>query len=191
MKIVGILGDIGSGKSFISKKFNCPVFNADKEVSKIYNKNYSCFRKLNKAFPNNIKKFPIIKNELVKILLKDTRNLKKIIKIVHPLVRIRMNHFLSKNKYKKLVVLDIPLLIENKLHKKNFILVYVEADKKKIQSKLKNRNNFNEKIYKELKRIQIPLKIKKKMANYLIYNNFKKNNILKNVKIIKNEILKK
>ena len=172
MKIVGILGDIGSGKSFISKKFNCPVFNADKEVSKIYNKNYSCFRKLNKAFPNNIKKFPIIK-------------------IVHPLVRIRMNHFLSKNKYKKLVVLDIPLLIENKLHKKNFILVYVEADKKKIQSKLKNRNNFNEKIYKELKRIQIPLKIKKKMANYLIYNNFKKNNILKNVKIIKNEILKK
>ena len=33
---IGIVGDIGSGKSFVSRQFGCPVFNADKEVSKIY-----------------------------------------------------------------------------------------------------------------------------------------------------------
>ena len=33
---IGILGDIGSGKSFVAKKFGYPVFNADKEVSKLY-----------------------------------------------------------------------------------------------------------------------------------------------------------
>ena len=68
MKIIGILGDIGSGKTFISRKFDCPVFNADNEVSKIYETNYSCFKKLNKEFPENIKKFPVVKNELIKIL---------------------------------------------------------------------------------------------------------------------------
>ena len=36
VKVIGILGDIGSGKSFIAKQFKCPVFNADKEVNKIY-----------------------------------------------------------------------------------------------------------------------------------------------------------
>ncbi len=45
---VGILGDIGSGKSFTAKQFGCPVFDADKEVLKIYNKDKDCFIKLKK-----------------------------------------------------------------------------------------------------------------------------------------------
>jgi len=36
---IGILGDIGSGKSFVSKAFGYPVFNADSEVGKLYKKN--------------------------------------------------------------------------------------------------------------------------------------------------------
>ena len=45
---IGILGDIGSGKSFVSKQFGLPIFNADKEVKKIYNNDRSCFIKLRK-----------------------------------------------------------------------------------------------------------------------------------------------
>ena len=33
---IAVVGDVGSGKSYISKLFNYPVFNADSEVSKIY-----------------------------------------------------------------------------------------------------------------------------------------------------------
>ena len=40
---IGIIGDIGSGKSFIAKQFGFPVFNADKEVTKIYNNNKKCY----------------------------------------------------------------------------------------------------------------------------------------------------
>ena len=36
---IGILGDIGSGKSFVAKIFGYPVFNADEEVSKLYKNN--------------------------------------------------------------------------------------------------------------------------------------------------------
>ena len=35
---IGILGDIGSGKSYVAKKFGYPVFNADEEVGKLYKK---------------------------------------------------------------------------------------------------------------------------------------------------------
>ena len=45
---IGILGDIGSGKSFVAKSFGYPVFNADNEVSKIYKNNKKVFYKLKK-----------------------------------------------------------------------------------------------------------------------------------------------
>ena len=40
---VCVLGSIASGKSFISKLFNCPIFNADKEVVDIYKKDKKLF----------------------------------------------------------------------------------------------------------------------------------------------------
>ena len=49
---VCVLGSIGSGKSFIAKLFNYPVFNADKEVAKIYKKDKQCFKKLKKSCQN-------------------------------------------------------------------------------------------------------------------------------------------
>ena len=35
---IGILGDIGSGKSYVANNFGFPVFNADHEVKLIYKK---------------------------------------------------------------------------------------------------------------------------------------------------------
>ena len=128
---IGILGDIGSGKSYVAKQFGCPVFNADAEVSKIYKKNKSCYNRLKNQLPTYIYSFPVKKKELGKAIIDNKKNLKKIIKIVHPIVRVNMNKFFRKNKNKKMVVLDIPLLIENKINKKNYILVFVDAKKKK------------------------------------------------------------
>ena len=57
MKRIGILGDIGSGKSYIAKCFGYPVFNADKEVAKIYDKEKKIFFKLKKILPKYINSF--------------------------------------------------------------------------------------------------------------------------------------
>ena len=35
---IALVGDIGSGKSYFSKLFKFPIFNADLEVTKIYDK---------------------------------------------------------------------------------------------------------------------------------------------------------
>ena len=49
---IGILGDIGSGKSYVAQNFGYPVFNADNEVAKLYKKNKSVFNKLKKVYQN-------------------------------------------------------------------------------------------------------------------------------------------
>ena len=76
---IGILGEIGSGKSFVAKKFKFPVFSADEEVTRIYKKNKLCFLKLKKKFPKFIKKYPIDKKELGQAVLCNKNNLKNLI----------------------------------------------------------------------------------------------------------------
>ena len=188
---IAIIGDIGSGKSFVSKQFLSPVFDADKEVKKIYQNDQKCFKKLKKKLPKFISSFPIKKKEIGKAILENKNNLKKIINIVHPIIRIRMKKFFKKNKNKKIIVLDIPLLLENKLNKKNYILIFVRARKSKIMKNLKKRKNYNPKILKILKKFQLPLELKIKKSNYIINNNFRKLYVKKNIKIIKNKILNK
>ena len=186
---IGILGDIGSGKSYVAKQFGCPVFDADAEVTKIYKKNKICFNRLKDKLPKYIFSFPIKKKEIGKAIIENQNNLKKIIKIVHPIVRTNMNKFIKKNKKKKMVVLDIPLLLENKINKKNYILVFVDSNKKEIQKRLKKRANYNSVIFNKLKKIQLPLEIKKKKSKFLIKNNFKSSYVRKNVKVLKSKIL--
>jgi len=186
---IGILGDIGSGKSFIAKQFSYPIFNADREVTKIYKTEKSCYLKLKKKLPKYIRSYPIEKKELGRAILKNNNNLKKIVNIIHPLVRKRMNSFLKKNYKSKMVVLDIPLLIENKMYDKNFVLIFVEAKKSHINKNLKKRSNYNKKLINNFRKLQTSLKIKKKISHYVIKNNFKLSSIKKNVTYIKKQIL--
>ena len=99
---VCVMGTIGSGKSFISKLFNCPVFNADKEVNNIYRNHKDCFIKLKKKIPKFITSFPIKKKQLKKSIFENKANLKKIEKIVHPKVQKNMRKFIESNKKKNI-----------------------------------------------------------------------------------------
>ena len=189
VKRIGIIGDIGSGKSFVANQFRFPVFNADKEVNKIYKKNKICFHKLKNKLPKYIKSYPINKIELSNAILSNSKNLKKIVNIVHPIVRKRLNFFLKKNIKKRIVILDIPLLIENKINKKDDILIFVDAKKKEINFRLKKRINYNKKLIDNFRKIQKPLIIKKKLSTYIIKNNFKLLSIKKSIKLIKQDII--
>ena len=186
---IGILGDIGSGKSHVAKQFGYPVFNADLEVKKLYKKSRKCYRKLQKALPKYIFSFPIKKTEISRAIIADLHNLIKIIKVIHPEVRLSMHNFLKKNKNKRVVILDIPLLLENRINRKNDILVFVDAKKKEINKRLKRRKNFNSKIFQKLKKLQLPVEIKKKKSDYIIKNNFNNYLLKKNVKKVLRKIL--
>ena len=186
---VAILGDIGSGKSFVAKNFGYPVFNADVEVAKLYKSSKKVFKKLKKNLPGYFSTFPTKKHEVRYAILADKKNLKKIIKIVHLEVRKKMNTFLNKNKNKKIVILDIPLLLENKINKKGDVLVFVNSSRMQILKKLKKRKNFDENIYKKFKKIQLRLDYKRRISDFIIKNDFTKKKVLKYIKSIKIKLL--
>ena len=184
---IGILGEIGSGKSFVAKNFGYPIFNADQEVAKLYKKNRKVFKILKKSLPKYITSFPINKKEITSAILANNSNLKKIIKIVHFEIRKKMNIFLKKNRSKKIVVLDIPLLLENKINKKNDILIFVKAKKSEVFKRLKRRKNFNLNLFYKFKKLQLPLDYKKRKSKFIIKNDFTNKSVKKEI----NKIIKK
>jgi dephospho-CoA kinase len=184
---IGILGEIGAGKSYVATNFGYPVFNADHQVAELYKKDKKIFYKLKKILPKYISKFPIDKKEITNAIIANKNNLKKIVKIVHSEVRKKMLLFLKKNKRAKIVVLDIPLLLENKINNKNDILVFVDSKKTEILKRLKKRKNFNLKIFQKFKDIQLSSNYKKKKSHFIIKNDFRK----KSVKIGIKNVLKK
>ena len=181
---IALVGDIGSGKSYFSKLFKFPAFNADLEVSKIYEKDKSFNKLIRKKFPQQTFSFPLKKEELIKCILSNPVNLKKISKIVHPIVRKKLNLFLKKNKNQKFVILDIPLYLENKLHLKNDVIVYIDSKNKDIKSRLLKRKSFNNKLLKLFKKIQLPLATKKKRSNFIIKNEFTTKKAKRSIKYI-------
>ena len=186
---VGVIGGIGSGKSFISKLFKSPVFDADKEVNALYKNSLDCYKKLNKKLPKFVKTFPILKSQLIKAINHDKKNIKRISSIVHPLVRKKMKLFLNRNKKNKIVILDIPLLVENKLYNKKDILIFVKCNQKKVIKRLKKRKNYNKKVLINLKKNQVDLLKKRKLANYIVDNNFSPIIMKKKINSLKNKIL--
>ena len=186
---IGILGDIGSGKSYIAKNFGYPVFNADQEVGKLYKKNKRIFIKLKKVLPKFIYSFPIDKNEIIKAIFANKINLKKITKIIHSEIRKEMSKFLKKHVNKKIVILDIPLLLENKINKEGDILVFVKSNKNDILKKLKKRPGFNHKLFIKFKKIQLPLDYKMRKSHFIIKNNFTNKSVKRDIKYILKKIL--
>ena len=186
---IAVVGDIGSGKSYIAKLFGCPVFNADQEVVSIYKKNKDCFKRLKKNLPKYFSVFPANKIQIIKAIEDSEKNLKKITKIIHPEVRKKLTIFLKKNKKRKAIILDIPLLLENKLNQKSDIIVFVQSKKSEIIKRLKKRDNFNLNLYNQFKKIQLPPSYKKKKANHVIKNNFTNKPVKISVKKILKEII--
>lgn len=180
MKIIGITGSIGSGKTtaahlLAGKKY--PLFSADKVVSNLYRKkNFK--RILIKRFKLNNKKK--IKDQIKLILEKDENNFYKLESIIHPLVRKEMINFLKKKN--KIIFLEIPLLIENKLNKYFDKLIFISATKKlRLKRYIKKRGE--KKTFNLLDKRQISQTIKKNICDHIIDNNYSLAILRKNVKI--------
>ena len=186
---IGILGGIGSGKSYVAKNFGYPVFNADAEVGKLYKKDRKIFNKLKRALPKYIYSFPINKSEISNAILANKTNIKKIIEIIHLEVRKKMNIFLNKNRNKKIVILDIPLLLENKINKKNDVLIFIKSKKPDTLKRLKKRKNFNPKLLKKFKDIQFSLDYKEKKSQFIIKNDYNKKSVNIGIKKAMKQIL--
>tara|TARA_B100001063_G_scaffold10881_1_gene8477 strand:+ start:342 stop:914 length:573 start_codon:yes stop_codon:yes gene_type:complete len=187
---IGILGDIGAGKSFVAKNFGYPIFNADQEVAKLYASNKKIFNKLKKKLPKFIYSFPIDKKEITKAIITNKKNLDIIIKIIHLEIRKKLSIFLKENRKEKIIILDIPLLLENNINDKKDILIFVDSKKTQIFKRLKKRKNFNEILLRKFKSIQLPVSYKKKKSQFIIRNDFTKKTVINRIKRILKKLQK-
>jgi dephospho-CoA kinase len=181
---VGILGGVGSGKSFVTnifKELGFNIFSADQVVSQIYERNKNINKKISIFFKLKLNNGKINKNELRDILKKNPKKFKYLNKIIHPIVRKKLILFLSKYKKTKLVVLDIPLLIENKMFNFVDIFIFVKTKTNIFKIRLKKRRNLDKQFLKLLDNQQVDEKIKKSYADFII-NNSTKNKVKLQVK---------
>lgn len=173
---VGILGSVGSGKSFVAnifKELGFNIFSADQVVSQIYERNKNINKKISIFFKLKLNRGKINKNELRDTLKKNPEKFKYLNKIIHPIVRKKLILFLSKYKKTKLVVLDIPLLIENKMFNFVDIFIFVKTKPNIFKIRIKKRRNLDKQFLKLLENQQADEKIKKSYADFTVDNSTK------------------
>ena len=188
---VGILGSVGSGKSFVAnifKELGFNIFSADNEVANIYKNNNIVNKKISKFFKLKLYKGKINKQELRDSLKKNPNKFRFLNKIIHPIVRKKLVLFLSRFKKKKLVVLDVPLLVENKMFNFVDILILVKTRSRSFLNRIKKRKNLDKRFLNILKKQQANEKIKENYADFIIYNS-SKNKVKLQVKNIIDKIL--
>jgi dephospho-CoA kinase len=173
---VGILGSVGSGKSFVAnifKELGFNIFSADQVVSQIYERNKNINKKISIFFKLKLNHGKINKNELRDTLKKNSKKFKYLNNIIHPIVRKKLILFLSKYKKTKLVVLDIPLLIENKMFSFVDIFIFVKTKPNIFKIRIKKRRNLDKQFLKLLENQQADEKIKKSYADFTVDNSTK------------------
>ena len=188
---VGIIGSVGSGKSFVAnifKELNFNIFSADNEVNNIYKKDKSVNKKISRFFKLKLYNGRIDKQELRNALKKNPKKFSFLNKIIHPIVRKKLVLFLSKFKKNRLVVLDIPLLVENKMFNFVDIFILIKTRSNSFNARIKKRKNLDKHFLNILKKQQRSEKIKEGYADFVIYNS-SKNKVKLQVKNILDKIL--
>lgn len=122
MKLIGLTGGIGMGKSNaadVLRRAGLPVFDADAAVHALQARGGAAVRPIEAAFPGSVCGGAVDRGALREAVLGDKSvgggaALKRLERIVHPLVRVAERRFLARARRagRRLAVLDIPLLLE-------------------------------------------------------------------------------
>ena len=171
MIIIGITGSIGMGKTTVSNMLRflkIPVFDSDKQVGNILDKNCDIIEKVSEIWPDTVllhkKQRKINKTLLGNIIFKSKEERKKLERLIHPLVKKEKKIFLENSKGFSLVGLDVPLLYETGMDKTCDYIFLVNTSKKIQKIRVLKRRNMTEQKFDLVNKSQWSLekKIKKK-----------------------------
>ena len=173
MKIIGLTGSIGMGKTTTARMFSnqgCPVFDADAAVHKLYARGGRAVPLLRAVFPDVIKDGAVNRKRLGDHMRADKLNLKVLESFIHPWVRDLRAKFLEEAKASgtKAVVFDIPLLFETGGEKSVDTVVVVTASKKVQRQRVMARQGMTEALFEMILSKQMPDGEKRKRANYIV-----------------------
>ena len=181
MIIIGITGSIGMGKTTVSKMlriFKIPIFDSDKKVKEILERNNEVIEIILKTWPESVslqeKQKKINKIVLSNKIFKSKNERKKLEKIIHPLVKKERTTFLKKYENNFVVGLDIPLLYETGMHKECDYIFLVHTKKRIQRKRVLLRPNMTEKKFELINNSQWNFEKKKKEKPFIINTSFGK-----------------
>ncbi|MFL2679416.1 MAG: dephospho-CoA kinase [Alphaproteobacteria bacterium] len=195
---IAITGKIATGKTTISnilKDLGYEVFESDKEVSKLFEKEIVKNKILDlfsKKIPNLLDGAKINKNNLGNYVFSNNLDLLKLENLIYPFLNKLKNNFIESNEKKKIIFFDIPLLFEKKLHQDFDYIIYLHVNDIIQKKRALNRKGMTlDKFFKILMTQNHQVTLFKKYISIKIDTNQKLHVIKKRIKFFLNKIIKK
>ena len=191
MKIVGLTGGIGSGKSTMLKWFKkqgVPCFESDKAGRKMLN--YNLKEQVIKRFGTEMYdiKGCLNRKKLSEIVFNNPNSLADLNAIVHPAVDSAFKDFKIKNQDATFIINEVAILFEYGGYKECDIIILVTASKELRLKRVMQRDNSNRETVISRMKNQWTDKIKIELSDYVIVNESIKDS-LSHLKIVYNELI--
>ena len=175
MKIIGLTGSFGTGKTFVASIFRslgAKVIDADRIAHGVIRKGNPEYKRIVKSFGKEIlnEKKEIDRAKLGAVVFSNTALLRELNRIVHPSVIKEIRRSIRNAGKKDIVVIDAPLLIEASLDKFIDKLIVVKCQKRRQIERCREKFCLQKKEILRRIESQIPLKKKMKMADLVIDN---------------------
>jgi len=195
---IAITGKIATGKTTVSnilKDLGYEVFESDKEVSKLFEKEIiknKIFNLFSKKIPNLVDGVKIDKNILGNYVFSNNLELLKLENLIYPFLNELKDNFIESNENKEVIFFDVPLLFEKKLHKDFDYIIYLHVNDV-IQKKraLIRKGMTLEKFFKVLLTQNHQITLFEKYISIKIDTEKELHVIKKRIKLFLNEIMKK
>lgn len=171
MKIIGLTGSIGMGKSAVAAMFrrlHVPVFDADAAVHVLQGPGGALLPAIEERFPGTTGTAGVDRVALGKRVLGDTGELRALEAIVHPAVGAMRAAFLRRHRSRPLVVLDVPLLFETRGDRAMDVVVVVSAPFVVQRRRVLARANMAEAKFRSILARQVPDAVKRRRADHVI-----------------------
>lgn len=173
MKLIGLTGSIGMGKSATAQMFReegVRVYDADAAVHAIYAQGGSAVAPVGALFPDAIVDGAVDRTRLSQAVLNDAEALKKLEAVVHPLVALEQQKFMAEARAAgaDLVVLDIPLLFEKGGEKRVDAVVVVSAPEEVQRERVLARAGMTPEKFEAILSKQTPDAEKRARADHVI-----------------------
>lgn len=153
MKIIGITGGVGAGKtqvlSYIGAHYKCRIIRADETAHLLYDKGQECYQELVELFGNRIldDDNAIDKKKMAELIFNDKNLLSKVNAIIHPAVKQYILRQISYEKEKKEVdyfFIEAALLIEEHYEQIADELWYIHSDEAVRRQRLVKSRQYSE-----------------------------------------------
>jgi len=178
MKIIGLTGAIGSGKSTVAqflKQMGAEIIDADKTGHEVYRPGTKGIEQIARAFGKDILAGDgsIDRARLADIVFSDEAALARLNDIVHPLIRERIYELIKQYREKRtgVVVLEAALLIETGWTGMVHEVWVTTAPKSVIYQRMKDKNGSTKEQVQSRMKYQLPLSEQRSYAKYVINTN--------------------